>query len=339
MTISTPKRLFRSDSQNLPGLFEPTTVEAVWRVEACSLSPDTRAQFLNDWADFYYTKVGQEAVVMSAPFPGIEEGIPANRLATDAAAVPYETVAFDLRRVTDSSKVWEVTAKLQLLEAIPARGHAMAIKTVRTRSAQAWRADPFASASPDPSRWVDDDSDPVALDCTTMGGLRIDVNGQPVTVLIDQHVTTISFVIRAPYYDPDASAVVTPSEWTYWTTGSGAKMVNNRNDEAFWSWPAYSLVLESIQITQIGSTTFHRVDVTMVHDQWWHLDQLPVTFNGAQPPTVSVCEGKIFQTRDALWLNPYVRYSDFNDFIPYIPIDSRTYLQDAAELTGGVVPS
>ena len=49
-----------------------------------------------------------------------------------------------------------------------------------------------------------------------------------------------------------------------------------------------------------------------------------------------IAAGKVFQTKDTLWVNPYVVYSDFNAMVPHIPIDSRTYLQSAAGLTGGV---
>ena len=342
MTITTPVRIYPSDGKKNGGLFEPSTVRAVWRTTDCDQSITSRANFLTQWVDYYTLRSGSVGKDLTAPPPApvggifIESGLPANRLSASDPEVGYEVIRWDVNRVPNSRTVWEVSAELQLLEAIPGRGHTIVTKTTRTRTAQAWRANPFAAGSPDAGQFING-TDPVAIDCSPIGGLRVDINGQPLQVVIDQHVMTISFVIRAPYYDPVTGTTTIPTEWTYFATGDGASMIGNRNDAVFFGWPAYSLVMEDLSTTQIGQTTFHRVDMTLVHDEWWHLEQFPVTLNGSLPPTVPACDGGettlLFQTENTLWVNPYLRYSDFNDMMDYVPFDSRDYIEDAITTT------
>jgi hypothetical protein len=341
MTITTPVRIYPSDGKKNGGLFEPSTVRAVWRTTDCDESITSRANFLVQWVDYYNLRsgaVGKDLVTSPAPAGGafIESGLPANRLSAADPVVGYEVIRWDVNRVPDSRTVWEVSAELQLLEAIPGRGHTVVTATTRSRTAQAWRTNCFED--PPPSNLIfTDGTDPIAISCEEADGIRVDINGQPMQINLDQRVFTISFVIRAPYYDPSTDTTTTPTEWAYFSGGIGASMVGNRNNATFFGWPAYSLLLEELSTSQIGQTTFHQVTMKMVYDEWWHLEQAPATINGSMPPNVAACtaDGKtiLFQTEKTLWVNTHLRYSDFNDLLDYIPFDSRDYIEDAMTIT------
>lgn len=336
--IGVPNRLFSSSGKRAGGLFEPSTIEVRWRIDSCDVEEAStlREEILSDFnTGHYLIRIGTEFRAVDGTAP--EWAAAADRVTLEPFRA-YETVAYEIRPVPESNKIWEVSARLQLLEAIPSRGHALVKKNIRSRVAQAWRANPFEAGCPDSTLFepTPAENSSKALPCSLVGGDRVDINGQPMSVVIDQHVITASFVVRAPYVNPLTGIVTTTTAWDFWTSGAGSKMIGNRNNTSFWGWPAYSLVMEGIDVAPIGNTTFNRIDVTMVHDEWWHLEQAPVTYRGALPPTVDVCGGKVFQTEDTLWVNPYIVYSDFNTMIPHIPIDSRTYLQLAAGLTGAV---
>ena len=358
MTISEPNRLLPTDAKTHGMLFQPSRVRAVWRLTDCPGAGqnyvDDVADFESQLADYLILQPGCVGrALYPAPVPAvgaaIETDFAADRLSLADSKLAYEVSSFSSSRVPGSRSVWEVAAELKFLEAIPDRGHALVTKTTRQRTAQAWRSNPFVDGSPDSTIFYgggDPGADPpvpdspVALSCSEIGGLRVDINGQPLSLLLDQHVMTISFVVRAPYVEPRTDTITTTDAWTYWTNGDGASMVGNRNSEEFYGWPAYSLLVDSVDLQQIEDTTFHRVNVTMVHDQWWHLEQVPATLNGAMPPMIPACsEGDatlIFQTNKALWLNPYLIYSDFTAMMNYVPIDSRQYIEDSVTLTGDV---
>lgn len=344
MSVSQPIRLVESDSKTHGAVFQPSRVRAVWRLTNCPANLADVDAFETQLADYLTLKpgtIGKALYPAPAPIGGfaIEADLPADRLAASDPEVGYELSSFRSSRVPGTNTAWEVVADLKLLEAIPNRGHALVTKSTRQRSAQAWRANPFSAGSPDTGLFWSGTA-PVALSCSEIAGLRVDINGQPISLLLDQHVMTISFVVRAPYVDPGTNTITTTAAWTYWTTGDGASFLGNRNSEAFFGWPAYSLLVDAVDIQQIEDTTFHRVNITMVHDEWWHLEQVPATLNGAMPPMIPACaEGEatlIFQTDKALWLNPFLRYSDFNAMIPYIPYDSRDYIEDSMTLVGTV---
>ena len=350
MTVSAPNRLLPTDAKTHGMVFQPSRVRAVWRLTDC---PGANQNYVSDVDDFEsqladYLVLQPGCVgraLYPAPVPGggaaIETDYSADRLSLGDPKLAYEVSSFSSSRVPGSRSVWEVSAELKFLEAIPDRGHALVTKTTRQRTAQAWRSNPFVDGSPGTEIFYGGDpAGPVALSCSEVGGLRVDVNGQPMSLALDQHVMTISFVVRAPFVEPVSNTITTTDAWTYWTNGGGASMVGNRNSEEFYGWPAYSLLVDSVDLQQIEDTTFHRVNVTMVHDQWWHLEQVPATLNGAMPPMIPACEEGdatlIFQTNKTLWINPYLIYSDFTAMMNYVPIDSRQYIEDSVTLTGAV---
>jgi hypothetical protein len=353
MTISEPIRVHPSDNIQYGAVFEPTTATGVWRFTDCDEDPLSNVfEFQGAWQNYFKFVpglVGAELDTSTSLWSYPYRLIPANSL-TGSGLVGFECISIQGGRVFGTDRVWELRAEFQLVAAYGGRGHTEVTKTVRSRTAQAWRANPWAESSPLPEMFggladpADPDSfEPISISCTEVGGQRVDVNGQPMQINIDQHVMTVSFVIRAPYYDVDTAGVgsiVVPEEWEYWTTGEGASMIGNRNGSLFFGWPSYSLVMESLNITKIGKTTFHRVDLVFVHDEWWHLEQAPATVVGSMPPIIPACveggETILFQTNVTLWVNPYLRYSDFNDFMDYVPYDSRSYIEDAITLTGSV---
>lgn len=332
-------------------VFQPSRVRAVWRLTDCPTSGQDYVDDVDDFesqlADYLVLNPGCVGrALYPAPVPSggapIETDFSADRLSLTDSKLAYEVSSFSSSRVPGSRSVWEVVAELKLLEAIPDRGHALVTKTTRQRTAQAWRSNPFIDGSPEPYIFYGGNPDPgpIALSCTEIGGIRVDVNGQPMSLLLDQHVMTISFVVRAPFVEPVSNTITTTDAWTYWTTGAGASMVGNRNSDGFFGWPAYSLLVDAVDLEQIEDTTFHRVNVTMVHDQWWHLEQVPATLNGAMPPLIPACEDGdgtlVFQTNKSLWLNPYLIYSDFTAMMNYVPIDSRQYIEDSVTLDGPI---
>lgn len=343
MTL-TIKRLQESDQIQIGGLFEPTTINARWRAFGCgSNAPTNLADFATQWGDYYTFRPGTAATALpsvpGAPYVDGATGKPADAITALATQVGYELMNWNISRNPGSNSVWDVNAEMQLVVDIPNRGHTLVTRTTRQRAAQAWRINPWANGNPDPQTFWTDAAGVVTplASCNDVSGDRCDVWGQPLTVMIDQYVMTVSFVIRAPYIDADQTGNQS-NTWNYWTRGKGAASLNSRNDAVWNGWPAYSLVIEGIEITQIGMTTFHRVDVTMVHDEWWHLEQVPVTFNGAIPPVVSACGGKILQQEECLWLNPFCTVSVFGGsadaLINNTPYSGQSYLNTATLVDG-----
>lgn len=332
-------RLQQSDEIQRATLFEPSVVVARFRAVVCPIEEniDDMEAWLTDYLDLRIMSNGR--YFESSPANGwvnIFEGRAADELnQASLGSSGYEVIDYVLVRNPDSNNVWDITVRLQLVEDIPHRGHSLVTRTTRQRPAQAWRLKPFAENSPDPSTfWTAVDSEGnekiVPLVCNEIDGERCDVNGQPITVMLDQHATTISFVVRAPYnVAGNITGEGNGTAWHYWTKGDGARSLNSRNSADWNGWPAYSLLIDSIEINQIGTTSFHRVDLTMVWDQWWHLEQIPVTYNGAMPVTISVCEGKVFQTEKSLWMNPFCEVTNFATLMDKIPYSARDYV-DAA---------
>ena len=337
------KRLIETEEIQVGGLFEPSTVLARWRVSTCD-SPTpilTTRQFEVFLSDYLSIGIMDEAEITvnetdpdtgqtTGTWVNVQEGYPADHVdCSTAALVGFEVIDKTIARNPDSNELWDVSARLQLVQDSPGRGHSLVVRSTSQRGAQAWRLNPFLDASPDPgSFWVAEGASRMTpLVCNVVAGDRCDVNGQPITVRLDQQTMRISFVIRAPHY---INGVLTESpSWDYWTEGEGARSINNRNSADFNGWPAYSLIVDSIDVTQIGMTSFHRVDVTMLWDQWWHLEQIPVTFNGAMPPVVATCSGKVFQTDETLWLNPFCTDIDFNDLVDQMPCNAQAYINAA----------
>ncbi len=108
-----------------------------------------------------------------------------------------------------------------------------------------------------------------------VNGFDIDINGNPMSVAIEQIRYTISFVVRRPYIgflsDNSISTVETNTTWDEWVSNASC-YVNKRNDSILFGYRPGELLCESINVTPIDEQ-FSKASITLTWDEWGHFDQ------------------------------------------------------------------
>ena len=106
-------------------------------------------------------------------------------------------------------------------------------------------------------------------------GFDVDINGNPMTVAIEQVRYTLSFVVRKPYLGlvpaTGASTLSTNTTWDEWVKNAPC-YVNKRNDTELFGFRPGELLIENISSSQINEQ-FNRVSMTFSWDEWGHFDQ------------------------------------------------------------------
>ena len=149
-----------------------------------------------------------------------------------------------------------------------------------------------------------------------IGGVSVDINGQPVSIPVEQLNYTLQFVIRRPYHDFVAGSPSTP-------TGYGVRFVdcmwslwgqyphwclNKRNAETMFGYGPGELVCTNVTNTPIDDDSM-MCNVTLTWDEWGHGEQAPWGFEGNVPPkiesTIGGADRPILNADTVYWINPY----------------------------------
>tara|TARA_R110000751_G_scaffold62936_1_gene130311 strand:- start:161 stop:850 length:690 start_codon:yes stop_codon:yes gene_type:complete len=145
------------------------------------------------------------------------------------------------------------------------------------------------------------------IDCgdNDISGDSLDINGEPLTMPIEQTSIVLSFVIREPFYSLYSSLTRTvDAMWTTWGKNPSSH-VNKRNSASLFGYAAGRLVVTSVSVTPIDME-FRRVNVTLVDDEWLHFDQMPWSTAGVIPELDVNCSIPLTPPNLAVWHAKYV---------------------------------
>jgi hypothetical protein len=116
-----------------------------------------------------------------------------------------------------------------------------------------------------------------------VNGFDIDINGNPMSVAIEQIRYTISFVVRRPYIgylqSSGTASIQTNTTWDEWVSNAGC-YVNKRNDTTMFGYRPGELLCEAINVTPIDEQ-FSKASLVFMWDEWGHFDQQIWSLNGA----------------------------------------------------------
>lgn len=263
-----------------------------------------------------------------------------------ATASPMIVRRIDGRIVPGSKGIWHVDVELGLVgyHNLFDEIHATVTSTSSSRTASAWRL------PPDLKLLVDSSTSPklgsptqasVFTSCTAtagsnarigtydnsnwqtyvkstmdIGGVSVDINGQPVSIPVEQLNYTLQFVIRKPYHDWIPGTPASPSGygsrivecmWSLW--GQYPHWcLNKRNAEAMFGYAAGELVCTAVNNSPIDDDSM-LCSVTLTWDEWGHGEQAPWGFEGNVPPkeenTTGGADRPILNADTVYWINPY----------------------------------
>ena len=310
-----------SNNLNHGGMFEPNTRTLELAVDYCGAAVSTPASLqlvINDletlgWAISVGRPFAKPAQGLN-PADRFELGRPADQTASESTLLPYVVKSY--RGVMDggSNKVWRisvditlVTRNINLAEDFPGRNHSAVSISAQSRSTRAYRAGatlPTMTWDPsqDPGRftntWITCGQDDI-------GGDPIDINGEPLSMPVEQTSIVLSFVIREPYYSNyNSSTRTTGSMWTTWGKNP-RRHLNSRNSEVLFGYQVGRLVVTDVTVTPLDME-FRRVDITLLDDEWYHFEQMPWSTAGVIPELNETCEGELTPPNLVVWHAKYV---------------------------------
>ena len=303
---------------------------------------DMRAQSWQIWQgrEFMVGSVDKGSI----PFPLVpyRSYYSASLNAGEQAADGFHCRSISGRIVPGTKVIWHITVRLSGVgyQSIYERPHATVITTSSVRSVAAYRVGPnikFIQSGSQPNLGTPTQNN-VFGSCTgsnartgtysqsnwityikssmDVGGEECDINGQPITIPIEQINYTLQFVIRRPYYDG-----VIPTDPSN-VTGYGTRTVeclwelwgqypewclNKRNAEAMFGYAAGQLVCTAVNNTPIDEE-YMLCSVTLTWDEWGMCEQAPWGFEGTIPPkdesTVQNADRPILNADTIYWVNP-----------------------------------
>jgi hypothetical protein len=286
-----------SRSTSVAGLFQPTTVTVNLTVNYCGdeVVPTSPNAVLYDLQTAGYVIEINRPYGRPA-FAGIETpivGYSASSLC-GASSVGFEVTAYSARRDTNSRNIFYVDIVNQMVE-YQQYNHAMVTVSPGQRIARAWRVRPTVpDLAEDGEEGYTEDLVPQYADNTLdggdIGGQKVDINLQPISVPLWETGYTLSFVSRRPFYITAASATQTVETiYSYWTEGPAStslgKRLKTENGNLLPIGTSLRAVGKNISITPIAGT-WVRVDFDLSQDEWDHLEQIPFSVKGVQPQDV-----------------------------------------------------
>jgi hypothetical protein len=303
-----------SNSTSTGGLFQPSTATVTLVVHYCnsctggSIPPETPFQVLEDVNGTYWD------IVVGRPLAEIDangnrtawlQAYSADMTFQDVADVNAGTKDYAYYYVKDYScrqilegdpGLWEISINVSMMKVDSAAQYPHCSVDIQTtsRMASAWRLGPgtgtdvlkvpttnATATGPmmgslnaggfwEPKNWRGQNST-----YQDVNGFDIDINGNPMSVAIEQIRYTISFVVRRPYIGLISSSAIstieTNSTWDEWVGNAGC-YVNKRNDTTMFGYRPGELLCEAINVTPIDEQ-FSKASIVLVWDEWGHFDQ------------------------------------------------------------------
>ena len=185
----------------------------------------------------------------------------------------------------------------------------------RVRNVNAWRTDPELGIAEDED---DPDNEGYFLkdnwqlcDSTTddAAGVKIDYNGKPKNVSVEQNVITIEFIARSPYLKWDGTYEIGKATSYYANARALGNSVGARNAEELFGYDVGRLRVTDVAIQPLHNE-FKRVVWTLVADEWKHAEQQPwITSTGivATSEGCSAADDLVNLQADVVWWSqPYL---------------------------------
>jgi len=290
-----------SRSTSVAGLFQPTTITVNLTVNYCGDDPvptDPNAVISDLQDDGYIIEINRpygRPVVEGTETPIVgysaSTTCPGNELSGPEG---FEVTSYSARRDTNSRNIFYVDIVNQMVE-YQTYNHAMVTVSPGQRIARAWRVRPSVpELTEDGSNGYTLDLVPQyadnSLDGGDIGGQKVDINVQPISVPLWETRYTLSFVTRRPYYATAAATAQTVDNiYSYWTEGNASTSLGKRlkttNGNLFPIGSLFRAVAQNLSITTIAGT-WVRVDFDFSQDEWDHLEQIPFSAKGVQPVDV-----------------------------------------------------
>jgi hypothetical protein len=299
-----------SRSTSVAGLFQPTTVTVNLTVNYCGdeeVPTSPNAVLYDLQAAGYVIEInrpyGTPTTTGDPPTPSTTTPIvgysassvvcPENDI-DGTGQDGFEVTAYSARRDTNSRNIFYVDIVNQMVE-YQQYNHAMVTVSPGQRIARSWRVRPSVpELSEDGSNGYTLDLVPRyadnSLDGGDIGGQKVDINLQPISVPLWETGYTLSFVTRRPYYSTAGALVQTVEDiYSYWTEGDAStslgKRLRTENGNLLPIGTLLRAVAKNISITPIAGT-WVRVDFQFSQDEWDHLEQIPFSVKGVQPQDV-----------------------------------------------------
>ncbi len=311
-----------SNETKTGGLFEPSTATVTLVVHYCNacsggaLPPDTSFQVLEDVNGTYWD------IVIGRPLAEIDaqgnrtpwlEAYSADMTFQDVSDVNagtkdyayYYVKNYSCRQILDGDPgLWEITINVSMMKIDSAAQFPHCSVDIQTtaRMASAWRLGPGSGADVlkvpttnvtatgpmmgplnangfwEPKYWRGQLST-----YQDVNGFDIDINGNPMSVAIEQIKYTISFVVRRPYIgllsNTGIATIDTNDSWDEWVGNAGC-YINKRNDTDLFGYRPGELLCEAINVTPIDEQ-FSKASIVLSWDEWGHFDQQIWAPNGA----------------------------------------------------------
>ena len=347
------------ESGNLenPGMFSPSTRTIHLAVDYCDVAAANKRTSVQEvtydmmnegWAIAVGRPLGMPIVPATSPatYNQFEFGYPANRTDAESTTVPFvvQSISGELDR--SSNEVWRIRVVISLMIRnmtpgdFEGRNHSAVSITSESRGVRAYRT----NATLPTMTWSSPRFTNTWITCgpDDIGGDPLDINGEPLTMPIEQTSIVLSFVIREPFYtSADATVRTVDAMWATWGRNPSSH-VNKRNSTVLFGYEIGRLVVTNVSVTPIDME-FRRVDVTLVDDEWLHFDQMPWSFAGVIPELDVNCDLPIvppnlgvWHAKYVLWVTPII--DGFSWSQTDFPDDVWTFFVSAVDITPPTPP-
>ena len=311
MTCTPTISILKSSITNvIGGSFQPSTATVSLMVDYCGactgedVPPSMHFQVMDDIASSWDIVVGRplaqigESAVRDpwiSAFSGdmtYQEVVDVLAGSRDYAYYYVKNYQVKLVEAGGQPGVWRIDINLSMMTTEDSNRYPHCSVDVQTtsRMASAWRMGPGTSADPfvvpttniaatgpsmgginnghwEPKYWRGQ----IAA-YQEVGGFDIDLNGNPMSVAIEQVRYTVSFLARKPYLDlMPVTTLATNTTWDEWVQNAPC-YVNKRNDTEMFGFRPGEILCESISSSEIDEQ-FNRVTIVFSWDEWGHFDQ------------------------------------------------------------------
>lgn len=150
-----------------------------------------------------------------------------------------------------------------------------------------------------------------------IAGTRVDLNGNPREYEVPQ--TVVSMEVWWDRTLPSGTPAAEPSYSTYSAT------VGKRNSAAFAGYPIGSLLYRGFQAAPIDN--YYRLTHTFLHDEWYHLEQIPCpnpTGQALLDPGISIGGVQLLQTTKVAWYQKYTSKAAFSGLVTAAQLSELT---------------
>jgi hypothetical protein len=152
---------------------------------------------------------------------------------------------------------------------------------------------------------------------TDIAGTAVDLNGNPREYEVPQ--TLVSVEVWWDRTLPSGTPAAEPAYSTYSST------VGKRNNATFIGYPQGSLLYRGFQAAPIDN--YYRITHTFLHDEWYHLEQIPAPNPTGQPvlvPGATYGSFQVLQADEIFWYQKYTSTAAFSSLVTAAQLSELT---------------